>query len=414
MKRRLLPSVAAVLLLASLGRSDAQSTGDAAFQQVERGRYLAVLGDCTACHTLSSDRPFAGGVPIATPFGTLVGPNITPDQTGIARMSDDQFERVMSAGVGPDGDHLYPAMPYPAYTRVRPEDNAAILAYLRTLDPVKNPVEANQLPFPYNIRALMWGWNLLNFDRGAFQPDPKKTAEWNRGAYIVEGLGHCGSCHTPKSITGGDRNAHFLEGAALDDWTAPDITADPHRGIGAWSVNDIVRYMKTGANQYEIASGPMAEVVQNSSQHWTDSDLNAVAVYLKDGRNADAKAPAPIGDSDNRMVAGREIYDDRCAACHVRSGEGVATLFPRLAKAPLVNDEDTTSLIRVVLAGSAAGGTMAAPTGPTMPAFASNLSDDNVADVLTYIRNAWGNAAPAVTPGDVATLRKRLQDNGSQ
>jgi mono/diheme cytochrome c family protein len=409
MKRVL--AAAVILGTATFGFAQAQSTGDASYEMVERGRYLAVLGDCTACHTAPGGKPYAGGFKIETPFGPMLGPNITPDpDTGIGNMSDGEFQRVMHEGIGPHDTHLYPAMPYPAYTKVTAEDNAAILAYLRTLPAVHNGVEPNQLSFPFNIRASLTAWNWLNFDEGYFTPDPKKSPEWNRGAYIVEALGHCGSCHTPKSITGGDENGRFLEGATLQNWYAPDITADPHRGIGAWSSDEIVQYMKTGANRYDIASGPMAEMVENSSQFWTDADLKAVAVYLKEGRNAGEKPPAPISDKDKRMVAGREIYDDRCAACHVRSGEGIARLFPKLSDAALVNNADATSLIRVVLAGSGAGATPAAPTGPTMPAFAWNMSDADVANVLTYIRNAWGNAAPAVVPGDVAKLRSALQE----
>jgi mono/diheme cytochrome c family protein len=404
-------AAAVILGTATFGLAKAQSTGDASYETVERGRYLAVLGDCTACHTAAGGKPFAGGFKIETPFGPMLGPNITPDpETGIGNMSDADFQRVMHEGIGPNETHLYPAMPYPAYTKVTPRDNAAILAYLRTLAPVHNAVEPNQLSFPFDIRASLIAWNWLNFDEGYFKPDPQKSPQWNRGAYIVEALGHCGSCHTPKSITGGDKNGQFLEGATLQNWYAPDITADPHRGIGAWSADEIVQYMKTGANRYDIASGPMAEMVENSSQYWTDADLEAVAFYLKQGRNADAKPPAPISDKDKRMVAGREIYDDRCAACHVRSGEGIAALFPKLSEAALVNNADATTLIRVVLAGSGAGATAAAPTGPTMPAFAWNMSDADVANVLTYIRNAWGNAAPAVAPGDVAELRSSLQE----
>jgi mono/diheme cytochrome c family protein len=401
-------AVAGKLLAPDLPASS-RVPGDADFSQLERGRYLAVLGDCAACHTAPGLPAFAGGVVLETPFGDLIAPNITPDpETGIGTMSLSEFQRVMSEGIGKRGYHLYGAMPFTAYTKVTKDDNAAIWAYLQTIAPVRNKVEPNQLPFPFDIRASLIGWNMINFSAGEFKPDSTKSSEWNRGAYIVEGLGHCGTCHTPKNLIGGDKNSRFLEGAALAGWFAPNITADPHKGIGAWSTDDIVRYLKTGANRYDIASGPMAEMVEKSSQHWTDADLKAVAVYLKDGRNADAKAPRPVPDSDKRMVAGQAIFADRCTGCHLSNGTGVPTLFPRLALAPLIDADDPSSLIRVVLAGSQAGATDAAPTAPAMPSFAWNLSDQDVAAVLTYVRNHWGNAAPAVEPAEVAALRKSL------
>ena len=388
----------------------AQSPGDASFAQVERGRYLAVLGDCAACHTAATGKPFAGGVVLKTPFGDLVGANITPDpDTGIGKWTLDDFQGAMSQGLGRGGYHLYGAMPFTAYTKVTKADNAALWAYLRTIEPVNNPVEPNQLPFPFNIRMSLIGWNFLNFTKGEFQPDPAKSSDWNRGAYIVQGLGHCGSCHTPKSLTGGDKNGQFLQGGTLDNWYAPDITADAHKGIGSWSSDDIVQYLKTGANRFGIASGPMAEMVEKSSQHWTDPDLKAVATYLLSVGGDGTSAPPPIAADDKGMVAGHAIYADRCAACHIGSGEGVPKLFPKLANAPLVNNDDATTLIRIVLAGGVAGATNAVPTAPTMPSYAWNLSDEDVANVLTYVRNSWGNSAPRVSPTDVATLRKQLR-----
>jgi mono/diheme cytochrome c family protein len=231
---------------------------------------------------------------------------------------------------------------------------------------------------------------------------------WNRGAYLVEGLGHCGTCHTPKNITGGDRGSEALQGALLQDWYAPDLTEDPRTGIGNWSIEEIVRYLKTGANSYDIASGPMAEAVSNSTSQMTDVDLLAIATYLKDRAPRSGGAVTALGAADPRMVAGKAIYEDRCAACHIYSSAGVPTLFPRLASAPLVQSIDPTSLIRVVLIGSRAVATSAAPTAPAMPAFGWNLNDTEIADMLTYVRNTWGNAASAVQPEDVGKLRRRL------
>jgi mono/diheme cytochrome c family protein len=381
-----------------------------AFQKIERGRYLAVLGDCVGCHTAPGGKPFAGGAALETPFGALIGPNITPDvATGVGAWSEEDFRRAMHEGIGRDGARLYPAMPYPAYTKVTRDDVSAIWAYLRSLDPVRNEVQPNQLRFPFNVRRPATStWDLINFQPGVFQPNPAKSDAWNRGAYLVEGLGHCGTCHTPKNITGGDRGSEALQGALLQDWYAPDLTEDPRTGIGSWSIEEIVRYLKTGANSYDIASGPMAEAVSNSTSKMTDADLLAIATYLKDRAPRSGRAVTALAAANPRMVAGQAIYEDRCAACHSHSGAGVPNLFPRLASAPLVQSADPTSLIRVVLIGSRAVATSAAPTAPAMPAFGWNLDDTEVADVLTYVRNAWRNAASAVQPEDVTKLRERL------
>jgi mono/diheme cytochrome c family protein len=381
-----------------------------AFQKIERGRYLAVLGDCVGCHTAPGGKPFAGGAALETPFGALIGPNITPDvATGVGAWSEEDFRRAMHEGIGRDGARLYPAMPYPAYTKVTRDDVSAIWAYLRSLDPVRNEVQPNQLRFPFNVRRPATStWDLINFQPGVFQPNPAKSDAWNRGAYLVEGLGHCGTCHTPKNITGGDRGSEALQGALLQDWYAPDLTEDPRTGIGSWSIEEIVRYLKTGANSYDIASGPMAEAVSNSTSKMTDADLLAIATYLKDRAPRSGRAVTALAAANPRMVAGQAIYEDRCAACHSHSGAGVPNLFPRLASAPLVQSADPTSLIRVVLIGSRAVATSAAPTAPAMPAFGWNLDDTEVADVLTYVRNTWGNAASAVQPEDVTKLRERL------
>jgi mono/diheme cytochrome c family protein len=381
-----------------------------AFEKIERGRYLAVLGDCISCHTAPGGKPFAGGAALETPFGALIGPNITPDvATGVGAWSEEDFRRAMHEGIGRGGARLYPAMPYPAYTKVTRDDVSAIWAYLRSLDPVRNEVQPNQLKFPFNVRRPATStWDLINFQPGVFQPDPAKSNAWNRGAYLVEGLGHCGTCHTPKNITGGDRGSEALQGALLQDWYAPDLTEDPRTGIGSWSIEEIVRYLKTGANSYDIASGPMAEAVSNSTSKMTDADLLAIATYLKDRAPRSGRAVTALAAANPRMVAGQAIYEDRCAACHSHSGAGVPNLFPRLASAPLVQSADPTSLIRVVLIGSRAVATSAAPTAPAMPAFGWNLNDTEVADVLTYVRNTWGNAASAVQPEDVTKLRGRL------
>ncbi|CAM3564062.1 alcohol dehydrogenase [Rouxiella silvae] len=403
------------LALLALGVSTlAQAGGNGDYSQVERGRYLAVLGDCAACHTSSVEgsKPFAGGVALQTPFGVLMGANITPDpDTGIGKWTFDDFQRAMSEGVGHDGIRLYGAMPFTAYTKVTKADNRAIWEYLQTLQPVHNAVQTNQLPFPFNLRTSLIAWNWINFDQGAFIPDLKKSADWNRGAYIVEGLGHCGTCHTPKNLLGGDKNSEFLRGAVVEGWMAPDITVNNHTGLGKWTIEDITAYLKTGSNRFDMASGPMAEEVKNSSNLWTDADLKAVAVYLKDsGHDSGAKAPEPIKTNDSSMIAGKAIYADRCSACHTPNGAGQEGLFPRLANSPLIVSDNATSLIHVVLAGSRPVDTQAAPTAPGMPSFAGSMSDADVANVLTYIRNSWGNSAAAVSSSDVKNMRKNLRE----
>ncbi|MEK9494925.1 cytochrome c, partial [Photorhabdus sp. P32] len=241
----------------------------------------------------------------------------------------------------------------------------------------------------FNVRLSMKAWNWLNFTEGEFEPDAEKSEQWNRGAYLVQGLGHCGSCHTPKNLIGGDRRDGTLKGGELQGWMAPNISNTAHVGLAEWTEDDIVQYLKTGANRYDIASGPMAEAVEKSTQYWRDADLKAVAVYLK-SLDHEHEKPEPLGANDPIMTAGRSLYEDRCSACHTPDGEGIPTLFPKLANAPLVNARDAVSMIRVVLAGNRAGTTDAAPTGPAMPSFAWNLSDENIADVLTYVRNSWG------------------------
>jgi len=379
-------------------------------QSVERGRYLAVVGDCAACHSNPGGPPFAGGLALQTPFGTLVAPNITPDrETGIGSWTDDEFIAALRDGRGHAGTRLYPAMPYPAYTKMTDDDVRDLRAYFTTVAPVNNKVISNQLPFPFNIRLSLAFWNLVNFTPGRYQPDPGKSAEWNRGAYIVEGAAHCGTCHTPKTVLGGDKTDAALQGATLQGWFAPNITTDTHTGIGNWSKGDLVDYLKTGVNNWTLASGPMAEAVSHSTSKMTDEDIAAIATYLKDRRAAAAPAkPAPVPATDAAMRAGAAIYKDNCAACHKDSGEGEPGLFTRLAGSALIQSDDPTTLVRVVLQGARAVSTSSKPTAPAMPAFDWRLNDAQVAAVLTYIRNNWGNAASSVDAGTIASRRSSL------
>ncbi len=378
------------------------------FGQIERGRYLAIAGDCSSCHTVpGSGQPFAGGRPIETPFGVVVGANITPDpDTGIGASSDETFVRALREGKGHNGQLLYPAMPYPYYTKLTESDALAIRAYLNTVKPVRNAVVSNKLPFPFDVREGMAAWNALYFKSGEFKPDPTKSAEWNRGAYLVQGLGHCGACHTPKTQLGGDDRARTFQGNALQGWFAPNITNDTERGLGGWSVADIVAYLKNGHNATTASTGIMGEEITLSSSQMTDGDLTAIATYLKD-LPGQTSSPAAVSASDPTMTAGGAIYADECSACHGMDGKGVPYLFPSLAGSPNVRSVDPVSLTRVLIEGARSVATANEPTGPGMPSFAWKLSDDQVAAVLTYIRNSWGASASPVDPRQVEQARAR-------
>jgi mono/diheme cytochrome c family protein len=297
-----------VALALSSGGAVAGDIDKQDFKQIERGRYLTVVGDCAACHTLpGSGLDFAGGRPIETPFGNLVASNITPDpQTGIGAWTENEFVDALQKGTGRDGAHLYPAMPYTYYTRITRDDALAIRAYLNTVPAIYNQVNSDQLRFPFGIRASMIVWKKLFFTPGTFQSTGGKSDEWNRGAYLAEGLGHCGLCHTPKNFLGGDKASERLRGYALQGWFASDITGDPRRGVGGWSVDEIAAYLKTGHSRTGAANGPMSETLNLSTSHMTEADLKAIATYLKDppGGNGDQNqsvsgAPGPGGNGGN-------------------------------------------------------------------------------------------------------------------
>ncbi len=398
----------AVVLAAALLLPGAAWAGSQSFEVIERGRVLATMGDCVACHSVPGGVPFTGGLAIETPFGAVVTPNLTPDlATGLGAWSDAEYLRAMQQGIGREGEYLYPAFPYPYYSRVSTEDLLAIRAFLATLNPVSHPVLRNQLNFPFDIRLSMLGWNMLYFSPTPIGPTPGKSDEWQRGAYIVEGLGHCGACHTPKNMLGADDSDARLHGGALQDWFAPALNSDPRTGLGNWSVAEVVEYLQTGRNAKAAASGPMAEVVTNSTSKLQPSDLRAIAVYLKDQPAPTVTITTAAADTP-AMQAGAALYVDNCAACHTTGGGGVPHLFPSLRGAASVQSSDPASLMRVVLTGTRAAATDPAPTGPAMPAFGWKLTDEQVASVTTYIRNAWGNAAAPVAVSDVRAARGRL------
>ena len=368
----------------------------------QRGEYLARAGDCISCHTANGGAPFAGGYRLDTPFGALLAPNITPEpKTGIGLWSADQFYRALHAGVNRHGQDMYPAMPYDFYTRITREDSDAIYTYLRTLAPVVNAVNINQLRFPFNQRWSMAVWRELYFTEGTFKPDPGKSASWNRGAYLVEGLGHCSSCHSPRNALGGIEKDKAYTGASIDGWFALNLSSNLHTGLGSWSAADIATYLKTGAVPGKTtALGPMAEVVRNSTSHLTDADLAAMAEYLKSiPPNSSLRTGKPVPDPARAQAA--TLYMDHCGACHQAGGRGMPGVFPPLAGNPVVIAPDAANIVKVVLGGVPAQGKYI-----PMPGFASLLSDQQVADLANYIRTSWGNQAVAdVSAAAVAKLR---------
>ena len=374
---------------------------------VAHGRYLAVTGDCAACHTRVGGAPYAGGRGINTPFGAIFSSNITPDPaTGIGAWSADDFYRAIHKGVGHGGKRLYPAFPYPYFTHITRADSDDLFAYLRTVPAVADTPPPNKLPFPLNIRFLMRIWNALFFKPGAFAAEPARSAEWNRGAYLVQGPGHCGACHTPKNFLAADKAGRALQGGKLDNWTAVNLTGDVRDGLGGWSKADIVEYLRTGRNARTSASGGMTEVVYRSTSRMSDADLAAMATYLKDA--APSGRTAPQAADAAAMRAGEAIYLDSCAACHRADGKGVPRLFPPLSGDAAVQSADATTITRMILTGSRSIPTPGAPTPLAMPPYGGKLTNAQVASVATYVRNSWGNAAPAVTASQVAALRRRV------
>jgi len=368
---------------------------------IATGRYQAVLGDCAGCH----GKDLSGGVALETPFGRMMTPNITPDkETGIGNYSVQDFILAMRRGVAPGGKRLYPAMPYTYYAHMGERNVTALWNYLQTVKPVKKSVDVNQLHFPFNMRVLMRGWNKLFFNPAPVL-NKQKSIAWNRGAYLVNGPAHCGACHSPKNAFGADKGQ--LSGVSLQGWFAPDLTSENNAGLGSWTADDIVEYLHSGRNRHSLASGPMAEAVENSTSMMQDTDLKAIAVYLKDLPPSRGNGGGATG-IEAQMKAGALAYDISCAACHGRDGKGSA-LFPPLAGNASIRQARADTVVRIVLAGGKAAATPLAPTGPGMPSFGWRLNDEKVANILTYVRNNWGNQAPAISPETVKRIRSELR-----
>jgi mono/diheme cytochrome c family protein len=403
---------ALIVALAVIGLGIVPATPGVADELLERGRYLTIAADCEGCHTdpAHPDRPFAGGRVIETPFGNIAAPNITPDaDTGIGNWSDQQFDDALRRGIRADGSRLYPAMPYPYYTRMSAEEVRAIRTYLKTLPVVHNAIEADRLPFPLSIRAFMRVWDGMFFTPGDFRNDSTQSAQWNRGAYLVQGPGHCEACHTPKNLLGADEHGKAFEGENTQGWFSPNLTQNEATGLGSWSADDIALYLKSGHNRIAAAAGPMAEEVQFSSSHLSDIDLQAMAQYLKTLPARDGVGGRPLAADEPAMVAGAAIYQDLCTACHAAKGTGVEGLIPDIASAGSVASTDPATVLRVLLQGTQTVATDTAPTGPAMPGFDRRLTDEQVAAVATFIRNSWGHATSAVTESDVRKVKSRLK-----
>jgi mono/diheme cytochrome c family protein len=372
---------------------------------IAKGKALTEAGDCASCHTADPAKPFAGGKRIETPFGGIYSANLTPDlNTGIGRWTEEDFRRAMRFGERPDGARYYPAFPYPHFTKLIRDDVLAIRAYLNTQSPVDNTPPPSALRWPLNYRVLMRAWNYLFFKPGIFEPDQNKSAEWNRGGYLVEGLAHCGACHTPRNFLGAEKQSARFAGSVIDGWFAPRLDGAERGGLKSWSTDDIAEYLLSGRNGHSHAGGPMAEVVRNSTSKMSDADAKAIAVYLKEIAlsSPESSVAAP---SSAQMANGEKLYKGACVACHELNGSGSPRIYPPLPGNANLQSVDAASAIKIVLDGAETMTTPRAPNTGSMPAYAK-WSDQDVADVITYIRNAWGNAAPAVTAEEVTKLRK--------
>ncbi len=407
------------LTLVSLGTvAHAQATDTSL---IEKGRYLATAGNCQTCHTREGGQPYAGGLPFVTPFGTIYSTNITPDpETGIGGWSAEDFNLAVREGKTPGGDHLYPVFPYTAFTKLSDEDAAALFAYMQTVTPVSYTPPKNDLGFPYSQRWGLGLWKALYFDEGRFVPDEEKSAEWNRGAYLVEGLGHCGMCHTPRNFMGAGKDDLAMTGGTyldkiegkLLDWSASNLTSSPN-GLAAWSVDEISEYLKLGFTEKASVFGPMNDVIVNSTRHLSWEDVRAMAVYLKSLPANEQRDAGPADEATLRT--GSLQYDIHCGTCHLPTGLGDESTGPPLTGSPVVLAVDPASLINITLYGAQVPGT--APSQEwqnrewkVMEPFAQKLSDDEAAALLSFVRSAWGNAAGEVTAKQVAKQRRGFSE----
>ena len=379
---------------------------------VARGRYLAILGDCAGCHTHANGQAFAGGLPFTVQFGTIYSTNITPDkETGIGNWTADQFYRALHQGVAADGTHLYPALPYVYFSRISRQDSDDLFAYLKSLKPVHQTPTQNRLIFPFNLRFGLIFWNWLYGPKAPPALPANQSAQWKRGEYLVNGLGHCGACHTPKNLLFGDSTAHPLTGGLVDNWFAADLTGQRRDGLGKWGHDDLVRFLATGRNQYATAAGSMQEKVTLSTSHMTGADRDAIATYLKSLPGNGTLGTALV--DGKQMAAGEVVFVKNCKVCHAppgqpdQTGAGPLPDYPKLGGDTLIMGQNPTTVARIILGGAESPTTPNEHTTYSMPSFAA-LSDQEIADVATYIRNSWGNHAGPVSRSEVHVLRGKI------
>jgi mono/diheme cytochrome c family protein len=411
----------------------AAGTADQA-RLVEAGRYVAITADCIACHTASGGKAFAGGLPVHSPIGDMYSTNITPDKTtGIGNYTLNDFDRAIRHGIRKDGDTLYPAMPYPSYAKMSDQDIEALYAYfMHGVAPVNLANHKNDIAWPLSIRwpVAIWRKSFGPGDSGPFQVSKYQGEALARGAYLVQGPGHCGTCHTPRATTmqelaldetGKD---YLAGGPVIDGWRAINLRGDKADGLGSWTEQDIVDTLKTGRNRSNAVLGsPMNDVVAHSGQFMSDGDLHAIATYLKSlPAHGGAKATFVASEETTRLLKsgqdrdnrGAQLYLDNCNACHRSDGKSNAITFPALPGNPTVLADDPTSLIRVILAGSRLPSTKERPSDLAMPGFAWRLSDDETAELVTFVRNSWGNKAKGASASEVAKIRKALEKDGGK
>ncbi|MBY8931960.1 cytochrome c [Pseudomonas sp. Wu6] len=382
---------------------------------VSRGEYVARVSDCVACHSLAGKAPFAGGLEMATPLGAIHATNITPDRDhGIGRYSLADFDRAVRHGVAPGGRRLYPAMPYPSYVKLSDDDVKALYAFfMKGVQPANQANIPSDIPWPLNMRWPIALWNGVFAPTAPYAANPGQDALWNRGAYIVQGPGHCGSCHTPRGLAFNEKaldqsGAPFLAGALLDGWYAPSLRQDPNTGLGRWSEAQIVQFLKTGRNQHAVVYGSMTEAFNNSTQFMADDDLAAIARYLKSlpGDPQRDGTPWQYQAADTRQdIPGAHTYATRCASCHGLDGKGQPEWMPPLAGATSALAKESASAINITLNGSQRVVAAGLPDAYRMPAFREQLSDQEIAQVLTYVRSTWGNHGSAVDAQAVGKLR---------
>jgi alcohol dehydrogenase (quinone), cytochrome c subunit len=406
---------AALFVLGAGSAANAQQTAT----PNDKGEYLARAGDCIACHSVPGGKAFAGGLRMGTPMGAIYSTNITPDpDTGIGNYSLEDFDRAVRSGVAKDGHHLYPAMPYPSYAKISDDNLQALYTFfMKEVPPVNQANKQNEIPWYLSPRWPLAIWNAIFAPKGAYVAHQGHDAAWNRGAYLVEGPGHCGACHTPRGWAFqekafDDSSSAFLQGAELDAWSAPNLRGDLRTGLGGWSQDDIAAFLKSGHNDKGTAFGSMLDVVNNSTPYLADEDISAIAVFLKSlpataQQAAFVYRDAPTKDlqSGKPQQVGAAVYLGFCAACHRSDGKGQAPLMPPLAGNPVVLDANRSSLINLVLNGAEPLVVKGVPDAYRMPQYRIQLNDEEIAHVLSFVRSAWGNDATPVTPEQVKKLR---------